>query len=231
MKEEIPHICDDCIFRMLSLKYLTQSEYDELIRFSRKVVYKKGDTIYKQGEKASHVFFLHLGLVKLEFQNPNSKKSTIIGIRKGPTFIGIFNIINNEGNAFSVIAVEDCYLCMIDLNVMSKIFRKHGDYMMDFIKWEAENLQPSIANFVSLAYKNLNGRIAGILLYLQKYIYNDSAFKFNLTRKELAEIAGCSVENVIKTLSLFKKEKIIEFEEKNLKITSMDKLMHIHKVG
>ena len=230
MELEAPHICDECIFRQLSLKYLQKNEFDELLNTSDKILVKKGDVIAKQGEVGTHVFFLHLGLLKFVYEG-SSKKSVIISVRKGPTFVGVISLLFKDRNSFSVVAIEDSIICKIDIRTMENIFRKHGNYMMDFMKWEAEMLQPSIANFINLAYKNLSGRIAGILLYLQKYVYNEPGSEFGLTRQELAEIASCSVENVIKTLSAFKKEKLIELKGKDIQIINQEKLEHIHKVG
>jgi CRP-like cAMP-binding protein len=53
----------------------------------------------------------------------------------------------------------------------------------------------------------------------------------SLTRKEIAEYAGCSTENVIMTLSKWQAEKIISVEGKAIEIKEMDKLKHISKIG
>jgi hypothetical protein len=50
----------------------------------------------------------------------------------------------------------------------------------------------TIVNFVSLASKHKEGRIADIIIHLAENVYHSNTFQLSLTRKELAEFASCS---------------------------------------
>ena len=86
-------------------------------------------------------------------------------------------------------------------------------------------------NFISLAHKQKEGRIADIMLYLAAEVYHENIFVLSLTRKEIAEFAGCSTENVIMTLSRWQNEKIITIEGKKIEIIDLEKLQYISKIG
>jgi CRP-like cAMP-binding protein len=88
-----------------------------------------------------------------------------------------------------------------------------------------------IFNFISLAHKQVNGRIADIIIYLAEQVYRGLDFQLTLTRKEISEFAGCSTENVITTLSRMNHEGIISINGKNIKINDLNKLREISKVG
>jgi CRP/FNR family transcriptional regulator len=95
----------------------------------------------------------------------------------------------------------------------------------------SEMFKKSVMNFISLAHKQKEGRIADIILYLADEVYHDSSFYLSLTRKEIAEFAGCSTENVIMTLSKWQNEGIIAIDGKLFEIKDMEKLKYLSKIG
>jgi CRP-like cAMP-binding protein len=52
-----------------------------------------------------------------------------------------------------------------------------------------------------------------------------------MTRKEIAEFAACSHENVISVLSTYNKEGLIGFEGRKIIIKDLNKLKEISKNG
>ncbi len=108
---------------------------------------------------------------------------------------------------------------------------KHGNLVLAMAERTVEMFQSSILNFISLANKQVNGRIADILIYLWEYVYKDGEYPFELSRKEIAEFAACSYENVIVTLSRFNKEGIITLEGRRIIINDLEKLNVISKRG
>jgi CRP-like cAMP-binding protein len=95
----------------------------------------------------------------------------------------------------------------------------------------SEMFKKSIMNFISLAHKQKEGRIADIFLYLAEEVYHGNTFLLSLTRKEIAEFAGCSTENVIMTLSKWQNEKIVSLDGKSFCINDRKKLKYISKIG
>ena len=95
----------------------------------------------------------------------------------------------------------------------------------------SEMFKKAIMNFISLAHKQKEGRIADIMLYLAAEVYHENSFLLSLTRKEIAEFAGCSTENVIMTLSRWQTEKIIIIDGKKIEIIDLEKLQYISKIG
>jgi CRP/FNR family transcriptional regulator len=95
----------------------------------------------------------------------------------------------------------------------------------------SEMFKKAVLNFISLAYKQKEGRITDILIYLSTEVFHDKNFILSLTRKELAEFAGCSTENVIMTLSKWQSENVIKTEWKHISILDIEKLTYISKIG
>ena len=89
----------------------------------------------------------------------------------------------------------------------------------------------AINNFISIARKQSNGRIADILLYLSEKIYESHTFTLTFSRQELANFAGCSKEQIIHTLRNFASDKIISISGKKVEITDYNRLKTISRIG
>lgn len=222
--------CDKCLFRAISCQYLANEEFEEIRKLSVPLNFKKGETIVKQGGKSSHLIFLHKGILKFTYQNPNGK-NFIMTIVSGPKLLGGANLFFKNTNVFSLVAVEPCEICLIDEKAFKDTLIKHGNYLLTLFERTIEMFQSSIFNFISLAHQQVNGRIADILIYLSEEVYKNTEYDFTLSRKEISEFAACSHENVITTLSRLNKEGTITLEGKKIIINDLNKLKDISKRG
>ena len=222
--------CNSCLFKTISCHYITKDEFELVRRTSVQLNFDKGETIIKQGAKSQQLVFLHKGIVKFNYQN-ESGKNFIMTIVNGPKLLGGANLFFKETNIFSLVAVEKCELCFIDSRALRNLAMHNGNYTLALCERMVEMFQSSIFNFISLAHKQVHGRIADILIYLWEQVYSKGEYDFVLSRKELAEYAACSTENVITTLSKFNKEGIITIQGKKIIINDLNKLFLISRIG
>ena len=145
--------------------------------------------------------------------------------------MGGANLFYKDNNLFSFIAVEDCEVILIDAKVLEDVLMENSKFAMMMFQVASEMFKKSVMNFISLAHKQKEGRIADIMLYLAAEVYHDTTFLLSLTRREIAEFAGCSTENVIITLSKWQNEKIVAIDGKSIEIRDLNKLKYISKIG
>jgi len=229
-KEALLFDCERCIYKTISCQYIKEEEFEVIQKSSIPLRFEKGETIVKQGGRSTHIIFLHKGILKFTYQN-QSGKTFIMTVVSGPKLLGGANLFFKNTNIFSLIAVETCDICLIDEKAFKATIEKHGKYLLGMFEHTIEMFQSSIFNFISLAHQQVNGRIADILIYLSENVYKNSSYDFTLSRKEIAEFAACSHENVINTLSRFNKEGIITLEGKKIIINDFKKLEEISKRG
>lgn len=222
--------CNLCQFRLLTTQFMGDDEFELIRRTSATLRFRKGETIFKQGTRSTHLAFLHKGIVKFIHQN-DTERPFIAAIVKGTKLLGAANMFFQETNIFSLVAVEDCDICLIDHSQLRRAGLQNGTLMYNMCERTIEMFQSSIMNFIRLANKQVNGRIADILIYLWEYVYKDGEYEFNLSRREIAEFAACSYENAIITLSRFNKDGIICLEGRNIVINDLEKLTLISKRG
>lgn len=216
--------------RKLSTLIVEESAFDAMCSKTVPLMFSKGETIFKQGGRASNLLFLHKGVVKFCYRY-DSGSNYIMTVTRGPKLIGGANLFFRDINIFSLTAVEACEVCLIDIESFKRLSTGNAAYILAMIEQAMEMFHHSIFNFISLAHNHVNGRIATVLLYLWDHVYKDSSYDFTLSRKELAEFAACSHENVINTLSRFRRERLIELEGKKIVILDHEALAEISKKG
>lgn len=214
--------------RELSLPYLSDQEIEMIIAASVRLNFRKGETILKQGSLPTHIAILESGIVKFNFEN-EWKKNLILTIVSAPKILGGANLFYQSNNLFSIIAIEDCDVILIESHLIINLLRHNAGFSFATLQFTSEMYKKTILNFISLASKHKEGRIADIIIYLAENVYLESKFQLSLSRKELAEFAGCSTENVIMTLSRWQKEGIISLTTKSIEIKEIEKLKLISR--
>ena len=217
-------------FRRLSTQFIQEKDFDRLEKASVKLNFKKGETILKQGGIPNHIAYLERGIVKFNYESDNGK-NLILTIVSAPKILGGANLFYKDNNLFSLVAVEDCEVIMIDSAVIQSVLIDNSRFAMMMFQVASEMFKKSVLNFISLAHKQKEGRIADIFIYLSEEVYRETQFHLSLTRKEIAEFAGCSTENVIMTLSKWQSEQIVSLEGKTIEIKDINKLKYISKIG
>ena len=218
-------------FRRISLQFISPDEFRKMEKASVFLHFNKGETILKQGHPPTHIAYLQSGIVKFNYHLADNGKNTILTIVAAPKILGGANLFYKDNNLFSVVAVEDCEVFLIESNVLYQLLKDNGNYAVAMFQLATDMFKRSTLNFISVANKQKEARIADVFIYLSEEIYNNVSFKLSLTRKEMAEFACCSVENIIMTLSKWHQEGIVSFTGKDFEIIDMDKLRYISKVG
>jgi len=223
-------ICADCLFKTICLQSMSEEDFNFLYESTIQKSYQKDEVIFQQGEKSPFLVFLQKGLVKFNYLDTNNK-NLILTIVSAPSLLGLANVLNEDINLFSIIAIEDSMGCQIDLNKVKVLAMKNKNFLISLTKLSTDMFRNSIYNVISLAHKQINGRIADILLFLDRDIYHSNTFTLSISRQELAEFAGCSKENVIKSLRSLNRDNIIRISGKEIEILDIKKLIKISQKG
>jgi CRP-like cAMP-binding protein len=100
--------------------------------------------------------------------------------------------------------------------------------MKKFIQLLAGNIAEKENQLLGLAYNSLRKRVADALLLLRdKFGNGNSPFSIHISREDLANIAGTATESLIRTLSDFKSEKLIDIRDGNIVLLNEKKLENL----
>jgi CRP-like cAMP-binding protein len=223
-------ICENCEFRDIVFSYLDEGTIQKLCDNKEENKFRKGEIINHEGEKITSFKYLKSGLVKLYRRTPSGEEQ-VITITKPFEFVSNMSIFSEERYRYSVSAVEDSVVCTVDLDFIKNLFLINGGFAMGLMTKISAINDKIISQTLDLRQKNLVGRVAFILLYFSKEIYNSKVFDLPVSRKEIADFIGMSTANVIRTMSDFKKDGIIKVFGKTIEIGNIDKLEILSKRG
>ena len=227
LETEQDFICD---IQTPCFQMLTNDEV-VLVRASKtQVLFRKGDSLTKQGAFASYILFVIKGLAK-EYLENDSTNSYNLRIIKSGEFIGLSAVfLKNTFNSSSV-ALTDCQVFLVEKEAIRSVIHQNGSFAFSIIKRYCEQNADLFSKIQSLHYKQMNGRLADALLYLDDLRgENEEIFQL-LSRKDLAEFAGISTESTVKLLKTFERDGLIKLQEKNIKLVNHSALQEISIKG
>jgi CRP-like cAMP-binding protein len=223
-------ICEHCEFRDVVFSFLDDATIQELCNHKEQHSYRKGEVINHEGEKITDFKYLKSGLVKL-FRRTPSGNEQVVTITKPFEFVSNMSIFSEERYRYSVAAVEDSVICVVRLDFIKELSLKNGGFAMGLLSKISKINDKIITQTLDIRQKNLVGRVAYVLLYFTKEIYNTRVFDLPVSRKEIADYIGMSTANVIRTLSDFKREGIIRVFGKTIEVVDISRLETMARIG
>jgi len=222
--------CENCELKSLFFDHVAPEDLFDICEIKYETSHIKGDVIIKEGEKINEFIYLKEGLVKLSKASSNNKDQ-IISFSKPFDFVSLLSVFSSEKYNYTVTAVEDSVTCLLDLDVVKRQAQSNSMFTMDLMIRVSEVSDKIIQENLEIKRKHLKGRVAHVLLYFSKHIYNDTTFELPISRREIAEYIGMTTENVIRTLSEFRKDKIIKIFGKYIEIEDIKRLENISEFG
>jgi CRP/FNR family transcriptional regulator len=222
--------CEFCDLKDLFYSRLGKKDVEFFCSGKIEKEFLKGEYIIKEGALITDFFYLKSGLVKL-FRTESNQKEQIITIAKPFDYVSILSIFSNEHYNYSVQAIEDSVICRLDINHIKDLFKSNGNYAVGLMEKMSEVSDRIINELLEIRKKNLKGRVAYLLIYFYTEIYKSLEYELPISRKEIADYIGMSTENVIRTLSEFRKDKIISINGKVIEIKDLDSLSSISQFG
>ncbi len=221
--------CNDCKLKCDIYKALCERGEDLARIRPLHVYFDRHEYICKQGSSVTHAIYLVEGSAKLFIEGLNNRNITLY-ILTPNSYIGLLSFFETPDYSYSVKAIEDSHICMVDLETIKKMYVENHDFLLKLNKAFGKSVKSILGKIITLNQKNIRGRIADSLLYLSR-LYGSDTFEMLLSRKELGELSAISEENAVRLLTEFKKEGIIEVTGKSISIMDKKLLTKISEVG
>jgi CRP/FNR family transcriptional regulator len=222
-------LCDTCrqkcdIYEAISLTGRSFSGAETI-----QVQFRKHEKICKQGDDVSHAIYLVEGTAKLFIEGINGH-NIILYLMKPPAYIGLLSFFESIQYTYSVTAIEDTKVCMVNLDFLKQLYLENHEVLLRLNKAFGKSVALIMNKIICLNQKNIRGRIAESLLYLSAF-YGSEKYNLPVTRKELGEMSAISEENTVRLLTELRKEGIIKIEGKEVTINDKILLRKISDLG
>lgn len=185
---------------------------------------KKGQQFIIEGAPVNGLYFILKGKAKV-FRTGINGKEQIVRFAKAGEIIGHRGFGTEEFYTIGAIALENTSLCYFSKHVLQDILHKTPSFTYDLMLFYANELNRSESKVKSLSQMTVRERLADMLLYInRKFGSLNGYLNLPLSRKEYADYAGTSEEQVIRIFSSLKKENIIKASGKKIGILDITRL-------
>jgi CRP-like cAMP-binding protein len=209
---------------------LTEQQIALINKNSYIIKHGKGEVIFVQNRPVSHVIFIKSGLLKL-YKHVEGKKEIIIDIMPANQFIGLTSVFYENLYPYSSSSLGEGELIYTSSSVFREVVAENGKYAIHIMEVLSSRVVFLIDRMIALTKKQVPGRMAEMLLNFSKNTYKNNAFTLPLSRLEIADFIQTTKETVSRTLTEFKNDRIIELEDKDVVLKSLDLLEILNKIG
>jgi CRP-like cAMP-binding protein len=189
--------------------------------------YKKKEVIFNVGDKPEYVYFLNRGSIKT-FKTHDDGKELITNMHKQGDFFGHVALFEDRFYSDSALVLEESEIYKIPKEDFLALIYKNRDVARQFIKLLSNQIEGQEKQLLGLAYDTVRKRTAEALLHLVKRsAAKDGNPSLRVTRDDLANMVGTATETVIRCLSEFKEDDLIEINGREIVVLDQKGLADI----
>lgn len=204
------------------------SELNDLSNDRKSRTYKKKEAIFREGDYANNLYYLKKGKIK-SIKTDSYGKELVTDLYNAGNFLGYMPLLGDGEHAETAVALEDSEVVIIPKDDFVSLIRTSRDVATKFIKMLANNVVEKEERLLKLAYGSVRERVADALLQLQARYREEGqeAFSIRISREDLASIVGTATESLIRSLSEFKADGLVETTGREIRILDEDALKRL----
>jgi CRP-like cAMP-binding protein len=212
--------CDLCASRKRSLfSDLPEAQLCSISDHKNLISHRRGQILYYEGTKPLGIFCINSGVVKV-YKTASNGKEQIIHLAQKGDFLGYAALLGEENYTNSAMIIEDARICFIPREPFLNTLLKNTEFFKRITKQLSHEIGVMEDKLTDATQKSIRERLAFVLLQLANSYGVEGAgnqkIDLVLSREEIAGIVGTATESVIRLLSEFKKDDLIELDGKKI---------------
>ncbi|WP_027124969.1 response regulator [Gelidibacter mesophilus] len=189
--------------------------------------YQHGDVIYEEGQNSNYIYLILKGVVKCYKFDEQGKELTT-ALHNEDALFGYTSFIQNIPYQETSTAIRNVKLVGISKDQLKEILDNNHKITLELIQLLTDDLSSVKDQLLQMAYSSVNKKTASTLLKFAEKLNGKPGDSITISRNDLASVAGIATETLIRTMSTFRKEGLIEIEGRNIKILDIKKLQEIY---
>lgn len=186
--------------------------------------YRKKQVLYAEGQRPVAIYFIVSGKVLVRRSNDDNKEF-VTDIFVPGDFFGYTSILEETNYKETAEFLEDSELMIIPRKDFLELIGSNSQVAQQFIRLLARNVREKEEKLLNLAYSSLRKKVAnGLVELTQKFKGSEN---IEISRENLANVVGSATESLIRTLSDFKAEKLIDIKGSKITILNEKKLANL----
>lgn len=212
--------CELCASRKQSLfSDLPETQLCTISDHKNLISHRKGQILYYEGTKPLGIFCINSGVVKI-YKTASNGKEQIIHLAQKGDFLGYAALLGEENYTNSAMIIEDAKICFVPREPFLNTLLKNTEFFKRVTKQLSHELGVMEDKLTDATQKSIRERLAFVLLQLANSYGveggGNQKIDLVLSREEIAGIVGTATESVIRLLSEFKKDDLIDLDGKKI---------------
>lgn len=227
--------CENCNLSELCLpRGLGREDLEKLDEIAKRTrPLHKGDVLFRNGDEFKALYAVRSGCVKITTASDTGDEQ-VLGFYLPGEIVGLDGV-DNKRHSCTAVALETSSLCGFPYNNLTEICRRVPALNEQLYSILGRELSYENQLLLTITKKNAEERMATFLTSLSaryhRLGYSSTEFKLSMSRSEIGNYLGMTIETVSRTLSNFQKQKLIEIEHKHIRIKDLDALQNLCNPG
>ncbi|MFD2915746.1 response regulator [Psychroserpens luteus] len=188
--------------------------------------YKKNDIIYKEGHNSNFIYLITNGAVKC-FKFDEKGKELTTALHKEDDLFGYTSFTQNTPYRETATAIKDLEMVGVSKTDLKEVLDNNHKLTLEVIQMLTDDLTGVKNQLLQMAYSSVQKKTASTILRFADKINSKPEDPIKISRNDLASVAGIATETLIRTISDFKKQGLIEMEGRNIRVLNLQKLQDI----
>ncbi|WP_235793159.1 Crp/Fnr family transcriptional regulator [Virgibacillus salidurans] len=215
-----------CVSKVPFFNHLDDDEMLKIAEKSRHKDFKKGESIYREGDPLEYLYIVHKGRVKI-YQIFESGKEQLLRILDPGEFMGELALFTEKTLDSYAEAMKDTNICTIHRDDMQDLMKDYPTIAVKILEQFSNRLDNTEKLVGQLSSKDVESRTAGYLLDLADK-NNTVEIVLPMSKKDLASYLGTTQETISRKLSSLQTTGLIEQKgNRNIKILNKDALSDV----
>jgi len=203
-------------------KELEEDELQEVGPYLRPSSFSKKEIIFAEGDPPDHLYFVMKGKVKITKLSQDGKE-IIIEIISPFDFFGGVAVMRGFPYPANAVAMEDTDLLAVSRNDLMRILDRFPSLMYRMTMNLGDRMRGAHETLKNIALERVEARIVSLLLKLAENLGRQTdegiLIDMRLSRQDIADMVGTTVETAIRTMTRFRKSGLIREVDGRVLIT------------
>ena len=209
---------------------LPLEEYAMLTAHQIEHVYKKGEIIFREGSYPTGIYYLVNGKAK-KYKIDSAGKEQIIYVANTGELLGYHAILSEDRYPDSAATLEESTIAFIPKDSFLNALEQSDTLSKRLLKTISHEFAVLVNSLTLFAHRSVRERLALQLVVMREKYKNDfhpgMPVEINMSRDDLASLVGTVRENVVRMLTEFKQEGILQTKGRKIIVTNVKKLVEI----
>jgi CRP/FNR family transcriptional regulator len=221
----------DPLSKIPLFEHLSDRERRKVAEEVVETCYRKDEFIFREGDPATCFHILKEGAVKCVKTSPAGKQVTLKVLMPGDLFCCDAAVLDNGAHPGCAQPMGDVRVLSLSKSSYYKLLRRNPDAALQVIQYLGSRLNEAQETAKVLALNPADQRLAALLVKLAERAGlregNQVRLTVRLTRQDLADMVGITVETDTRIMSRFKRDKLVSGTAKSLVIRNLAKLQQL----